>query len=178
MGKNETLFRISLYSGCIVLVIILNLVYFKMAKNIIEESLKGRLNNKMTTNNVGANGGTIKALEIPSTSSSQIFKAQSHESLKSLSAADTKLLVDMLNADLAGKTVEIEEIDVPNSDVNGDLSKRKEVNLTKVIEDYYNNKMDEYAKAINKTFHDKLHEFNKTVGWILPPVDFQKAFLM
>jgi len=159
MGKNETLFRISLYSGCIVLVIILNLVYFKMAKNIIEESLKGRLNNKMTTNNASPNGGTIKALEIPSTSSSQIFKAQSHESLPSLSDADTKLLVDMLNADLEGKTL-------------------KEVNLTKVIEDYYNDKKDEYAKAINKTFHDKLHELNRTVGWILPPVDFRQAFLM
>ena len=190
MGKNDTLIRISLYAACIILVIILNLVYLKMAKNIMDETVKGKYdsnNEKQKNNNANNLHSTIQPVP------TQVLKTEQFHDF-----ADRKRLLSFITSDLAGiKVLDTDNLDSANSvdsvdDESSDDERPKvetpkiegngvnstDKNVSAIIKEYYKNKWEKYWANSNKSIHNTIQKINQTVGEIISEMDFKQKLLM
>lgn len=182
MGKYDTLLKITIYVLIIVSIVILNLVYFKMAKNVLDEHVKNKNWKKSTqiipnTANTGSNvnnkDSAVKgsfnnaAIGFLAVDNSGLDKNRAPVEDASLDLIDSKNGVDVAlgkNVQEAVSDIKAEgqAVESKSDNAEGKVSNSTANKYKKLIKDYFKNKVnemgDKYKKQfqpewINKTFH-------------------------
>ncbi len=191
MGKNENLFKLSIYLGVFITIIILNLIYFKMAKSLIDENvLKGKYGGKFAKNKNKANNNNkhntlestnqVNANEV--TLNKEILLLQKPESTSTINlqkAASVLTGIQILNSNSTTPNSKKKSgchSSNPSKPSNSS-NHTKAKNQSQIIHDFYKKKWKHYWKKLNKSLNNDLKTLNKTLGGLLPPINIKQELV-